>query len=119
MLESAPSIPGDSGQPSTCRDLWHEALEKLPVATRKKLETQDSGQKKSVREQTKELSQAVRERQQEVEAKFWRFRVGGQEIILRDYADKISTCLQTIATVAENFAPPQASIPCSIVKSVV
>lgn len=99
------------------RDLWREALGDLPKDVQQKLEIPDSDQK-SLPEHIDELLEVTNKRQDECEKKFWRVRVGDHEIVLRDYAARIVSCLKTIGDIAIQFAPPQASIAWSAVKIV-
>lgn len=114
---SLPSSPRAPGQPSASRDLWREAIEDLPKRTQQKLGLQDAKQG-SLAEQIEELSELVKKKQQECEQKFWKFRVGDHEYVLRDYAVRIVDFLQKTGDIVIPFAPPQASIPWSLVKAV-
>jgi len=99
------------------RDLWRDAFDKLPKGTQQEIGTRYFDQK-SQREHIHELLEVTKARQEECENKFWKFRVGGHEIVIRDYAVRIVDCLQKIGDIAIQFAPPQASVPWSIVKIV-
>jgi hypothetical protein len=99
------------------RDLWREAFEKLPKGTQQEIGIRDFDQK-SQRDHIYELLEVARARQKECENKFWKFRVGVHEIVIRDYAVRIVDCLQKVGDIAIQFAPPQASVPWSIVKIV-
>jgi hypothetical protein len=101
------------------RDLWEEAWEKLSVETRSKLEKVSTGGTSSKLGQAKhfqELVDLAKQRQQICEEKKWKIRVGSHEIILREYVVSTVSCLQVIGDVAVQFAPPQASIPWSVLK---
>jgi hypothetical protein len=77
----------------------------------------DSDQK-SLREHIDELLELTKKRQDECEKKFWKFQVGDHEIVLRDYAVRIVSCLKTVGDIAIQFAPPQAGVAWSAVKVV-
>jgi hypothetical protein len=92
-------------------------LEKLPKQTQQVFNLGDPKQKQLL-QQIQELSTIVKTRQEECERKFWKLSVGDHEIVVRDYAVTIVNCLQKIGDVAIQFAPPQASIPRSVVKAI-
>jgi len=102
---------------TSTRNLWLEALEQLPENIQTKLRMMDSDQK-SAREQIDDVVQVTKKKQEECEAKFWKFPVGKHEIILRDYAIRIVSSLTTVGNIAIQFAPPQAAIAWSAVKIV-
>ncbi|QKX62010.1 uncharacterized protein TRUGW13939_09166 [Talaromyces rugulosus] len=112
--ETTSTLTGPSTIP---RDLWREALETLPKQIQQELNTEGTEQK-PLGIQISELLEVTRKRQEECERKFWKFRVGDHEIVLRDYAVKTVGCLQQIGDIAVMFAPPQASIPWSVIKMV-
>lgn len=97
--------------------LWLKAFKKSPDDIQAKLKIMDADQK-SPREQIDDITKATKTKQEECEAKFWKFNVGKHEIVLRDYAIRIVGSLATIGDVAIQFAPPQASIAWSAVKAV-
>jgi ankyrin repeat domain-containing protein 50 len=114
---SALSLNSMSGVSSPSqRDLWREALEKLPESTQEKLKPNND--QKSQQEHIQDLLKITKERQKECESKFLKFSVGKHEIIVRDYSVKIVGWLQKAGDIAIQFAPPQASMPWSIVKQV-
>jgi hypothetical protein len=96
------------------RDLWRDAFDKLPKGTQQEIKIDQ----KSQREHIHELLEVARAKQKECENKFWQFRVGDHEIVIRDYAVRIVDCLQKVGDIAIQFAPPQASVPWSMVKMV-
>lgn len=59
----------------------------------------------------------VNQKQDECEKKFWRVSVGDNDIVLRNYTTKIIGWLEKAGDIAIQFAPPQASMPWSIIKS--
>lgn len=60
----------------------------------------------------------VNEKQAECEKKFWKVSVGGEDIVLRNYTTQIIGWLEKAGDIAVQFAPPQASVPWGILKSV-
>lgn len=102
---------------SSARDLWREALKKLPKQTQQKLNMGEAEQK-PYSQQIDELLKVAKTRQEECEKNYWKFPVGNREIVLRDYAVKIISSLQQVGDIAIQFAPPQASIAWSTVKIV-
>ncbi|RMZ74723.1 hypothetical protein DV737_g5803, partial [Chaetothyriales sp. CBS 132003] len=112
-----PSTSGPFEHALMARDLWREALEKLPKQTQQALNVEGTIQK-PLKVQIGELLEIVKTKQEECERKFWKFRVGDHEIVLRDYAVKTVARLQNIGSIATRSALPQASIPWSAVKMV-
>ncbi|KAJ5175432.1 uncharacterized protein N7482_001309 [Penicillium canariense] len=110
--------PTESTGPT--RDLWHDAFKQLPVAKQQKLRTMgfDRLSSGSVESDISELVSEVNKKQEECEKKFWRVPVGGEEIVLRNYTTKIVGWLEKAGDIAVQFAPPQASIPWQVLKSV-
>ena len=92
-------------------------MEKLPKQTQQELCLGDLEQKPHL-QQIQELTTIVKTRQNECEKKFRKLQVGDHEIVLRDYAVTIVSCLQKIGDVVVEFAPPSASIPWSVVKAI-
>lgn len=80
-----PTSPSEATVPSTARDLWREALDKLDKRTRQELRIENSEQK-SLQQQIDELVDTARTKQKECEEKSWKFTVGNHEIVLRDQA---------------------------------
>jgi hypothetical protein len=74
-------------------------LEKLPKQTQQELCLGDLEQKPHL-QQIQELTTIVKTRQDECEKKFWKLQVGDHEIVLRDYAVTIVSCLQKIGDIA-------------------
>lgn len=65
-----------------------------------------------------DLVGVVNQRQEECEKKFWKVSVGGEDIVLRNYTTQIVGWLEKAGDIAVQFAPPQASVPWGILKSV-
>lgn len=132
MTKFPPTTPAPAAVPPTARvprDLWLEAIEKLPKEANRELHITDSthmSQPTAILQhncntstqlqQIQDLASLAKKRQEECEKKFWKFRVGDHEVVLRDYAVTIIGSLQKIGDVAIQFAPPQASIPWTAVK---
>lgn len=60
------------------------------------------------------LVELTRQKQQQCDDNAFKFRFCGQDVILRDYAEKVITFLQkfkTIGDVAESFDPVHAALP--------
>jgi hypothetical protein len=60
---------------------------------------------------------AVNQKQEECEDKFWKVEIGGKDIVLRDYTTSIVGWLEKAGDIAIQSAPPQASLPWDMVKS--
>jgi hypothetical protein len=113
---SDPEASHGASHPAS-RDLWLEAFERLPEETQRELRLSNA-EEKPCHEQLHELTSLTKARQEECEKKFWKFRVGSHEIVLRDYAGTIVDVLRKIGDVAIQFAPPPASIPWAVVKTI-
>ncbi|KAJ6183789.1 hypothetical protein N7519_005090 [Penicillium mononematosum] len=109
-------------KPDAPKDLWVEALNSLPESKQEALKkmgfNQSSAQSGSVESSIEDLVGVVNQRQEECEKKFWKVKVGGEEIVLRDYTNNIVDWLGKAGDIAVQFAPPQAAIPWSVIKSV-
>lgn len=64
-----------------------------------------------------DLVGVVNKRQEECESKFFKVKFGDEEIVLRDYTDKIVDWVGKAGDIAIQFAPPQAAIPWAVIKS--
>lgn len=64
-----------------------------------------------------DLVDLVSKKQEECESKFWRVSIGGENVVLRDYTTSIIAWLEKAGDIAIQFAPPQASLPWSLIKS--
>lgn len=71
----------------------------------------------SVESEIDDLVGLVNKKQEECEKKFWRVSIGDNDIVLRNYTTKIVGWLEKAGDIAIQFAPPQASMPWSVVKS--
>ena len=104
------------------KDLWVEALNSLPESKQEMLKkmgfNQSSAQSESVGSSIEDLVVVVNQRQEECEKKFWKVKVGGEEIVLRSYTNNIVDWLGKAGDIAVQFAPPQAALPWSVIKSV-
>ncbi|KAJ5090117.1 NACHT nucleoside triphosphatase [Penicillium argentinense] len=63
------------------------------------------------------LASEAKKKQEECEEKFWHVNVGGEKIVLREYTTSIVGWLTKAGDIAVQFAPPQASLPWDLVKS--
>ncbi|GAQ39380.1 Pfs, NACHT and Ankyrin domain protein [Aspergillus niger] len=113
--------PQPAPQPNAfAKDLWWDALQKLPAAKQTQLKSMGFGKigsGESVETGIDDLVEAVNKKQEECEKKFWRVSVGDNDIVLRNYTTKIVGWVQKAGDIAIQFAPPQASMPWSVIKS--
>lgn len=109
-------------KPDVPKDLWVEALKSLPESKQETLKkmgfNQSSAQSESVESSIDNLVGVVNQRQEECEKKFWKVKVGDEEIVLRNYTNKIVDWLEKAGDIAVQFSPPQAAIPWAVMKSV-
>ncbi|KAL2809119.1 ankyrin repeat-containing domain protein [Aspergillus granulosus] len=100
-------------------DRWQEAFKNIPEDKQKILKDLGFDKPKSanVASNITSLIDAVNEKQEECEKKFWKVNVGGQDIVFRDYTTSIVGWLEKAGDVAIQFAPPQASLPWDMIKS--
>lgn len=77
----------------------------------------ETAQSASVESSIDDLVRVVNKRQDECEKKFWKVKVGDEEIVLRNYTNKIVDWLEKAGDIAVQFAPPQAAIPWAVIKS--
>ncbi|CAI7595617.1 unnamed protein product [Penicillium glandicola] len=113
-----------SKQPSTQedppkRDLWRNAFNQLPEAKQEVLKGMGFGNSRSGSEGSpvKDLVDDVKRKEKECEAKFWYVNVGGEQKRVRDYTTPIVDWLEKAGDIAVQFAPPQASLPWDLIKS--
>jgi hypothetical protein len=109
-------VPSDS-----TRDLWKEALDGLSIDTQRKLKVMGLGElnSASMRSEIDDLVNLAKEKQDKCEERFWRIpRDDGDDIIVRDYAARVIGWLQQTGDIVVQFAPPQASVPWAVIKSV-
>ncbi|KAJ5329610.1 Pfs NACHT and ankyrin domain protein [Penicillium brevicompactum] len=101
------------------KDRWDIALKQLPPAKQEKLRAlgMDKLSSGSVESEIDDLVGLVNKKQEECEKKFWRVSIGDNDIVLRNYTTKIVGWLEKAGDIAIQFAPPQASMPWSVVKS--
>jgi hypothetical protein len=100
-------------------DRWQRAFENLPKSKQKILKEMGFDKPKSanVASNITELIDAINAKQEECERRFWKITVGGNEIVFRDYTTNIIGWLEKAGDIAIQFAPPQASLPWDLVKS--
>ena len=120
LLVEKPPPPVESESGLSTRDLWQEALQKLPVNTQRKLKSMGLSDLKSasMRSEIDDLVNVAKGKQEECEKRFWRIHTDGDDIVLRDYATRIVGWLQQTGDIVIQFAPPQASLPWSVIKSI-
>jgi hypothetical protein len=100
-------------------DRWQEAFTCLPDDTQKILKEMGFNEAKSANATSSidDLITTVNQKQEECEGKFWKVRIGGKDIVFRDYTTNIVGWLEKAGDVAIQFAPPQASLPWDMIKS--
>ncbi|KAL2826282.1 ankyrin repeat-containing domain protein [Aspergillus cavernicola] len=100
-------------------DRWRDAFKSLPEDKQKTLKDMgfDKPRSANVKTSISDLVTSVNERQAECETKFWQVNVGGKDIVFRDYTTSIVGWLEKAGDIAIQFAPPQASLPWDLVKS--
>lgn len=100
-------------------DRWQEAFTSLPDDTQKILKEMGFNEAKSANATSSisDLITAVNQKQEECEGKFWKVKIGGKDIVFRDYTTNIVGWLEKAGDVAIHFAPPQASLPWDMIKS--
>lgn len=117
-----PAVEKPAETPDAPKDLWVEALNSLPESKQETLKkmgfNQSNSQSRSVESSIEDLVGVVNQRQEECEKKFLKVNVGGEEIVLRNYTNNIIDWLGKAGDIAVQFAPPQAAIPWSVIKSV-
>jgi hypothetical protein len=101
------------------KDRWRDAFNQLPPAKQALLKEMGFGNPKSgsMESSIKDLVGEVNRKQEECEKKFWNVNVGGKKIVLREYTTQIVGWLEKAGDIAVQFAPPQASLPWDLVKS--
>lgn len=109
------TIPVRSGafdvKSSSFRDLWDQALQKLPVEERQVLTQHNSATKPEMLE---ELSRIAEEKRDECQRRGWTIEVRGRQIPLRDIAGKMIDWVnkfKEIGDVAVSFDPVHAALP--------
>lgn len=100
-------------------DRWQDAFMSLPEDKQKILKDMGFDKPKSANTKSSisDLIISVNEKQAECEKKFWQVNVGGKDIVFRDYTTSIVGWLEKAGDIAIQFAPPQASLPWDLVKS--
>lgn len=108
-------------QPDAPNDLWLEALGSLSESKQENLKkmgfNKETAQSVSVESSIDDLVGVVNKRQDECEKKFWKVKIGDEEIVLRNYTNKIVDWLEKAGDIAVQFAPPQAAVPWAVIKS--
>jgi hypothetical protein len=95
--------------------LWDEALRLL--GTEERLGLPEFSYQTYVK--IDDLITLVQEKQKQCEKRCWKFPLGGHDLILRDYANKIMLYLdkfKEVGDVAVNFDPVHASLPWAAVR---
>ncbi|KAL4894380.1 ankyrin repeat-containing domain protein [Aspergillus ambiguus] len=119
LAAAKPPNPSEVNNHAVARDLWWDALQQLPPAKQEQLKSMgfDKFSSGSLESDIDDLVDTVNKKQDECEKKFWRVSVGDNDIVLRNYTTKIVGWVQKAGDIAIQFAPPQASLPWSVVKS--
>lgn len=95
-------------------DLWSRAYRKLDKKTKEWIE--DASEKESGEEKAQDLIKIVREREEKYKDGTPKLRVGDQEIIWRNYANRVVAWATAIGDISTNFAPAPSSVVWSAVK---
>lgn len=95
-------------------DLWSRAYQKLDEKTRKWIA--DASKRDSDEVRVQDLINVVREREEEYKDGTPKLRIGDQEIIWRDYANRVVAWVSAIGDISINFAPAPSSVAWSAVK---
>ena len=106
-----PSLTANPSQHASVRDLWGLALERLSKDDKDALSQITLDSKLDV---LQHLHTAAIKKRTECEDRRWKFELNGQQIILRDIAQRIIVWVdkfKQIGDVAVNFDPVHASLP--------
>lgn len=95
-------------------DLWSRAYRRLDDRTKHWIA--DASKKDSGEEKTQDLIKVVREREEEYKDVTPKIKVGDQEIVWRDYANKVVAWVTAIGDISISFAPAPSSVVWSAVK---
>ena len=118
-LDAEPDAAPDAAPDASAVDRWQDAFKGLSE-DKQKTHTEMGFHKPktaNVKSIITDLVNNVNERQTECEKKFWRVKIGGKDIVLREYTTSILSWLEKAGDIAVQFAPPQASLPWDVVKS--
>lgn len=107
-------IPTDPTGEGAESDLWLRAYQKLDDSTKKWIE--DYSNKDSGEDNAQALIADVRKREKEYKDGTPKLKVGDQEILWRDYANKVVAWITAIGDISISFAPAPSSIVWSAVK---
>ncbi|KAJ5104243.1 NACHT nucleoside triphosphatase [Penicillium argentinense] len=101
------------------KDRWKEAFDRMDPDKQAILKKMgfDNVNSGSMESSIKSLANEAKKKQDECEEKFWHVNVGGEKIVLREYTTSIVGWLTKAGDIAVQFAPPQASLPWDLVKS--
>ncbi len=124
VILTAPGADEAASEPAARRprDLWAEALRKVPDATRGQFEPLRRGSDAHQRNEgaaavdvdIAKLCSLAEAKRQQCEARRWKFTFRGRELVLRDTADKVIAWLdkfKQVGDVAFSFDPQQAALP--------
>lgn len=104
-------VTGNRSQDAPVRDLWSLALENLSEEDKYAVSRIKSDSKLDI---LRHLRTAAVKKQADCEDRRWKFELNGQQIILRDIAEKIIIWIdrfKEIGDIAVNFDPVHASLP--------
>ncbi|KAJ5105004.1 hypothetical protein NUU61_002351 [Penicillium alfredii] len=100
------------------KNRWLQAFEQLSESKQEALKKMGFGNPNSdIESSLAEVTNSVEEKQKECEGKFWKAKIGGKEIVFREYTEQIVGWVEKAGDIAINFAPPQAGLPWDLVKS--
>ncbi|KAL6863670.1 hypothetical protein J3F83DRAFT_745218 [Trichoderma novae-zelandiae] len=95
-------------------DLWSRAYRKLDGKTRQWIG--DAAKNDGGEERTQDLVTLVRQREEEYKDETPKLRVGGYEIMWRDYANRVVMWVTTIGDISMGFAPAPSAVVWSALK---
>lgn len=104
------------------RNLSEEAFQALPTETQTEVRTliPEAGTAQFatvVPDQIHAVMEVVKRKQDECEKKFWKIKIFGQDMVIRDYVKATLGILQQVGDVAINFAPAPGSVVWSALKT--
>jgi hypothetical protein len=95
-------------------DLWSRAYRRLDEKTKKWIE--DASKKESGEEKAQDLIRIVRKREEVYKEETPKLKVGDQEILWRDYANRVVAWVTAIGDISSSFAPAPSLAAWSAVK---
>ncbi|KAL6823358.1 hypothetical protein V8C40DRAFT_266886 [Trichoderma camerunense] len=112
--ESQPAVMSESVKPNNVSDLWSQAYQELDDKAKKWIG--DASKNVNGEERTQDLITLVRNREEEYKDGTLKIRIGGSEIMWRDYANSVVSWITAIGDISISFAPAGASVAWSALK---